>query len=428
MSHISVAKKRARCEANTFDGERCIYGALYSEIRNLLRNFKVISSQTIRRELYHEFLRRLLECGHHADVRFIVHGVELLAHKCVLVARSEYFYEMFSSRWRFRNVVQVNHPMANADAFRAVLSYLYTEQLEAPIALIEDIVRLAKQCKLNSLVSRLESRFTNADFFQTTKPGVRVTSVLVEAPQEGGELAADMALLAEEALPPAFALWVQDADLPSFFKLDRPPTADVIFLVDEHRFYCHRAFFCGRSEYFRILVSDPLNEPELHDKDEDSGLDVVHLRQFTPTVFLAVLNYIYKESVEFDEDMVYDVLVAADISLLPGLKRLCGTYISQLLDTENVTTALRTARMFDLGRLEDQCCLFIADHLEQMIDNSELHMLIMEDAGNVQGREDVDSIDVIDNVRYHLTAQSMDEAHDKLQLIDHLLISLGLEA
>lgn len=72
---------------------------------------------------------RLLESGQYADVRFIVHGVELLAHKCVLVARSDYFYEMFSSRWRFRDVVHLRHPLVNPDAFRAVLSYLYTGQL-----------------------------------------------------------------------------------------------------------------------------------------------------------------------------------------------------------------------------------------------------------------------------------------------------------
>ena len=52
----------AKCEANTFEGERCLYGALNDDIRNLLRNYHVISSRTMRRDLYEEFLRRYTFC------------------------------------------------------------------------------------------------------------------------------------------------------------------------------------------------------------------------------------------------------------------------------------------------------------------------------------------------------------------------------
>lgn len=50
----------ARCEANTFDGERCVYGALDDVIRQILLNYKVVTSHTMRRNLYDEFLRRLV--------------------------------------------------------------------------------------------------------------------------------------------------------------------------------------------------------------------------------------------------------------------------------------------------------------------------------------------------------------------------------
>ena len=38
----------ARCDANTFDGERCVYGALTDQIRKMLINFSVISSRVKR--------------------------------------------------------------------------------------------------------------------------------------------------------------------------------------------------------------------------------------------------------------------------------------------------------------------------------------------------------------------------------------------
>ena len=59
-----------------------------------------------------------------------------------------------------------------------------------------------------------------------------------------------------------------------------------------------------------------------------------------------------------------DVLTAADLCLLPGLKRHCGAFIGQFLEIDNVMEAFQTARMFELNRLEDNCCLFIAENLE----------------------------------------------------------------
>ena len=53
-----MLEKGARCEAQTFDGERAIYGALTNEIRNKLKNFKVVTSRMVTRDDYEEFLRK----------------------------------------------------------------------------------------------------------------------------------------------------------------------------------------------------------------------------------------------------------------------------------------------------------------------------------------------------------------------------------
>ncbi len=48
----------ARCDASTFDGERCIYGALTEEIKKLLLEFSMLTATTKRRDPHQEFLRR----------------------------------------------------------------------------------------------------------------------------------------------------------------------------------------------------------------------------------------------------------------------------------------------------------------------------------------------------------------------------------
>lgn len=84
-----LLKNGAVCEANTFDGERCLYGALTIDIRNVLierkvlgptlyaplndAKLQVITSRMITRGYYDEFLRKLHENGDYFDVIFCVH-------------------------------------------------------------------------------------------------------------------------------------------------------------------------------------------------------------------------------------------------------------------------------------------------------------------------------------------------------------------
>ena len=46
----------AKCEANTFDGERCMYGSLNDSIRRLLKEYKCITAKTMQRDYYDHFL------------------------------------------------------------------------------------------------------------------------------------------------------------------------------------------------------------------------------------------------------------------------------------------------------------------------------------------------------------------------------------
>ncbi len=155
----------ARCDAATFDGERCIYGALSDEIRRTLLSFSVLTSRVRRREPYHEFLRKLLDEADYSDVTFVVHEVSARAHRCVLASRSDYFNEQFESRWRDREVVSIQHTLVDSAAFLLLLEWIYTGQAKVEVALIDDLHRLCKQCRLSSLQHQLEEAIKKADSF-----------------------------------------------------------------------------------------------------------------------------------------------------------------------------------------------------------------------------------------------------------------------
>lgn len=65
-------------------------------------------------------------------------------------------------------------------------------------------------------------------------------------------------------------------------------------------------------------------------------------------------------------ELAYDVLIVADMYLLPGLKQLCGRSLAQLLDEDSVVGVWRVAKLFGLARLEDQCTKYMARVIEKV--------------------------------------------------------------
>lgn len=82
-------------------------------------------------------------------------------------------------------------------------------------------------------------------------------------------------------------------------------------------------------------------------------------------------------------ETVGDVVVAGDMCLLPGLKRLCGSWLGSALSAESVLPCLALARTFALPRLEDQAYAWIADNLHLMVDDEDFQATILRDAMEV---------------------------------------------
>ena len=96
----------AKCEANTFDGERCLYGALTDQIRNIIKNYKVVQT---KRDQYEQFFERLFELSPFYDVVFELKERVFKAHKCILASRSNYFRRKFENQWKKRTWITGRH-------------------------------------------------------------------------------------------------------------------------------------------------------------------------------------------------------------------------------------------------------------------------------------------------------------------------------
>lgn len=142
--------------------------------------------------------------------------------------------------------------------------------------------------------------------------------------------------------------------------------------------------------------------------------------------------YIYSDDTELSMDNVFDVLCVADMYLLPGLKRLCGRTLAQALNRDNVICLWKTARLFSLSRLEDQCSEYMAKIIEQLVLDPEFAELIKEDAASVKARHETDSVPLVDDIRYHIssnvqTYSAIEEASQKHAALEQLLCDLNIE-
>lgn len=69
----------------------------------------------------------------------------------------------------------------------------------------------------------------------------------------------------------------------------------------------------------------------------------------------------------------------------------------------------------------------------QVVETQEFRDLVVDDAGEVRGRQETDSVPIIDDLRFHIssavqTVSGIMEARTKLSVIEAVLEDLGIEA
>ncbi|CAM9985746.1 unnamed protein product, partial [Phaeothamnion confervicola] len=145
----------ARCEEDTYEGERCFYAALRPDLRRLLQSWAVTAAH---RDPFEELLRRMLQNGRWADVVFNVRGTPMAAHRVVLAARCEYFGRMFETVWAGREVITLSNSKVDPRAFAELLRWLYTGRASLPSDVVEKFVLLCRQTQMPHLEDEIGRR------------------------------------------------------------------------------------------------------------------------------------------------------------------------------------------------------------------------------------------------------------------------------
>lgn len=185
----------------------------------------------------------------------------------------------------------------------------------------------------------------------------------------------------------------------------------------------HKALLV-RADYFATMFSSAFLEAQASE----------HLRivkvDCAPEVLEIVLSFLYTEQADIPLELALDVLYMADMLFLEKLKTKAAVIISTLGSGNrnvlsdpthqnetaasgsggaaesgeiNIYEVLRAAWDLKVQRLEEFAARFLATRLEHYVDEELFADLVLESANRLKMRQETDTIELIDDIRYFLS-------------------------
>ncbi|SMQ50189.1 unnamed protein product [Zymoseptoria tritici ST99CH_3D7] len=447
-----LLEQGALCERDTFQGERCLYNALNDRIRNLLLQYDYSKSTDPLQPLAAHITALLTrDTPKTADISVQAGEEKFELHKFLLSARSPYFArklaaapetttwrlsqgvppQSFETCIRYLYMAEVGADLGDGDEARAILTGIdkLSRQLEIQ-QVFEDILasgdrRQARQRRTEEVErgrDQLASWFQNnvmkykvaldtakADDVKWDRDNGIFADVLLRADEDEDQDDEDPAPKVRQTTGP-----LQGIPVGHFQQASRSPSRQRK-TKRSVLFPCHRAMLL-RSEVFATMFASPFREGQ-----SSTHLQIVPV-DCSPAVLEIILRFLYTESADFPLSIALDVLTAADMLFIDKLKQRAALLISTLgnggasvVEAENPRGDTTVDEILDIyevvragwdtrvHRLEEFGARYMAYRLERYIDEPEFKDLVKESAARIQGRQETDTVELVDDIRYYLS-------------------------
>ncbi|KAF2859659.1 hypothetical protein K470DRAFT_282545 [Piedraia hortae CBS 480.64] len=433
-----LLEQGARCERDTFQGERCLYNALNDRIRDLLLSYDYAKSTDPLQPLAAHITSLLgREQPRTSDIAIVGGETTLQLHKFILSARSPYMRRELS---KTPNIKKLRLEASSA-SIRASMRFLYLSELGAEW-------ENAGSHEIGELSKRLEVPQLEEHSIQTSDRRVgrqRRTAELERARDQlevwldehvikhkfevdsnkidevrwelGNSAFADVLLRAEDEAwedkdeANRLATQLAEVDLQDDGKKGKACAS----MPGQRRstlYPAHRAMLL-RSEVFATMFSSPFREGQ-----ENRNLQVIPV-DCSPEVLEIVLRFLYTEQATFPLSLALKVLQVADMLFIERLKQRAALLISTLgngtasvaikagdeqeEEDVNIYDIVRVGWDTRVQRLEEFGARYLAYRLERYIEEPEFQELVLESASRITRRQEIDSVELIDDIRYYLS-------------------------
>lgn len=473
----------AVCDRDTFQGARCIYGALNDDIRTLLLSYDITKKVDDTQPFLAHISRLLAPAFSSLSARDLAivfpHAVDralrvFLVNRFLLAARSPYFHKKLKAggAWHVQSVV-VMPESSDAASFRSIIDYIYLRTDSLPLeAPLEQFKQFAKKLELTALLEAMNNmpkdrkeqarlkqqaliRFvdiarTDMMLFMKTQVLGNACEVLLEEDVNFEDIDA-LALLDNahhEQLLNSSALGdviVSSIDVDS---------GSVIY------YPVHRAIL-ARSEYYSTMFRSEMFQNTLDevpfadvggigDRPVDRPLlEIGHVpvlqaslsttkREVTEIILLFLY---YDDVLHIPSHLSVELLFAAEELWIDRLKTMSALSITALVERFdwNSLLALPDATGYDVcdlveiswqtrcDRLEQHMTKLIAYNFENICSDEFLRLrllnIIRKSAHRIRERQDTDTIELIDDIRYYLAKKYV--VYDDFQGLDGIARSFN---
>lgn len=435
-----------------------MYNALNDRIRNLLLSYDY-SKSTDPLQPWSSHITSLLarQIPKTADITLTSGSESLHLHKFLLSARTPYFRAKLAdapetTQWKLSSAVPV-------EAFRLVAQYLYLDELPRELVdprsstseeeVFKGIDKICKQLEVEKLWEaaltlddrrlarqRYQDEIQRAQeqvesFFQEhvvrhkmmvdTKKVNEIkwkldnsifADCLLRADDDDGDNEDEGEDDQEAAIIGANGIPIGPASQTSIQKeANHKPRKSTVFPV-------HKAMLI-RSPYFETMFSSDFMEAQ-----ESEYLHIVKV-DCTPEVLEIILTFMYTEKSDCPLDLALELLYTSDMLLMDRLKSKAAQAISTLgsatgnilvdrthaeghdeqveVEPINVYDVIHAAWDLRVQRLEEFAARYLAYRLEDYIDEPEFADLIQESASRLKLRQETDTIELLDDIRYYLS-------------------------
>lgn len=457
----------ALCERDTFSGERCLYNALNDRIRSLLLKYDYSKSTDPLQPFAAHISSLLSKTNPQtSDIELTSSDEIFKAHKLVLAARSPYFAAKLANHpetkhWKLAHSVPPESfqlalkylylgevpkdlGLGPSSKFREeevllgidkLSKHLEIESLWNGLLAGDDrrILRQQHQDEVARGRDQIDQWFRNnvlkhKIILNTHRvPDVKwdhdnsiFADVLLQADAQTEEEEAqllDSNRRREMSQFDGIPVGPRDSHSDPASETPTPKGKSVLYPA-------HKALLI-RSPYFQAMFTSAFKEAQI-----THHLPIIYV-DCSPAVLEAVLTFLYTEKTDFGLDIALDVLVTADMLLIEKLKNKAGVIISALgsgkrdalndptrtgptgskfaaeTETEeeeiDVFEVLRTGWELNVQRLEEFAARYLASRLEHYIDDPEFEAIIKESAERVKDRQETDTIELLDDIRYYLS-------------------------
>lgn len=382
-----------------------------------------------------------------ADISLVAGERSFDLHKFILASRTPYFRKKLQSQpdtssWKLSPTIPV-------EAFQIAVRYVYLGTVPRDLVppnssvteeeVVKGLDKISKDLEIEQLWAailagsdrrlarqRYQDEVERAlkqinDFFRQNVIGHKM---IVDADRvsevrwkHDNAIFADVLLRADEALPPEEEEQSQHPETTSTSIPIGPTSTNGTKSTRKAVLYpVHKAMLI-RSEYFSKMFSG-----EFIESIPDTTLRIVTV-DCTPPVLELILTFLYTESTDaITLDHALDLLYTADMLFLDTLKNKAAVAISTLgsgstqvnlsgdandaiveVESVNIYDVIHAAWDLNVQRLEEFAARYLADRLEDYIDEEEFQDVIRESASRLRSREETDTIELLDDIRYYLS-------------------------